>query len=508
MSKLLRSFWLHAPIAALVLLAPAFANGFPFLFFDTVQYDDFGRSILSHAAAALDGGRDAAGAATGAAAAATTTDGGSLSYVGGRSPVYSLFVAIGETLASYWGIAAIQALIGAWLVGAAVRAAAPGRPLAAFWTAIGLLTAASSLPFYAAFIMPDIHSGYGLAALALLGLAPATFRPLERVALVLAAAFGFASHSTNLALAILTLAILGLGAWRARLGLRETLSRAALVAAPVVLAFGAGIAFTLAATLAMGEAPRSPPYLMARILADGPGRAYLATACEPAPAFEICRYRDRRLDYHNDILWSPDPARGVFLFADLPSRRRLAAEEVPFVLAVIRHDPWGEAAAAARNLGLQLEGVGVADEFSKARPIWDQMWFDELTPDATAPATGSLAYRGLFPFDLFDMAQGIGLLLSLGYLGWRLLRPQTRRILRRPAAERTPVEARQAGLVLVTLGLGVVLLANAALCGALSGAQDRYQVRLLWLPMMLAVLWAFSETRRRGIRSPGTGDTL
>jgi hypothetical protein len=506
MPRRLRSFWIHAPLAALVLMAPALANGFPFLFFDTVQYDEFGRSILSHAAGMLQGGGAAAGAS--GAAAATAADGGTLSYVGGRSPVYSLFVSVGEAAGSYWLVAAVQCLIGAWLVGAAARAAAPARPLAAFWTAIGLLAAASPLPFYAAFVMPDVHCGYGLAAVALLGLAPRTFRPLERVALALAAAFAFAAHTTNLALGIVALAILGLGAWRARLGLLEAARRGAWVAAPVVLALAAGGLFTLATTLALGEPARSPPYLMARILADGPGRAYLATACEPRHAFEICRFRDRRLDYHNDILWSRDPARGVFLFADTPSRRRMAVEETRFVLAVIRHDPWGEAAAAARNTGRQLAATGVADEFSKTREIWDQMWFARLSPGATAAATGSLAYRGRFPFGLFDLAQRTGLGLALAYLAWRLVHPATRRALRRAPADRTPDEDRLAGLVLVTLGLMALLLANAALCGALSGVQNRYQVRLLWLPLLLSALWAYSAPRPGGIRSPGTGDTL
>jgi len=57
-----------------------------------------------------------------------------------------------------------------------------------------------------------------------------------------------------------------------------------------------------------------------------------------------------------------------------------------------------------------------------------------------------------------------------------------------------------AGLVL----FGVVL--NAAVCGMLSGAQDRYQARVVWLVPLLALI-AVSTTHAAAVPSHGRTTT-
>ena len=46
--------------------------------------------------------------------------------------------------------------------------------------------------------------------------------------------------------------------------------------AGLVLAICGSILFSVASELTLRDAPQSPPYLMARVLADGTGRAYFA----------------------------------------------------------------------------------------------------------------------------------------------------------------------------------------------------------------------------------------
>lgn len=483
-------------VAAVVLLTPAFANGFPFLFFDTESYYLLGHSILNH----LGGLFDPKAAVASAAGSAAPDLNASLSYVGGRSALYALTVAVSEGLGSFWLLAALQSLVAAWVLSAAVRAADPNRPVRTYWLVVGLLLTLSALPFYVAFTMPDVFAGLLLAILAVLGFASDRFGWLERWALVLAAGASAAMHTTNLALAALALLVFGVAAAVMRPGWSVVRRRLVLTALPLVLSLLFGFSYSTATRMALGEAPHNPPYLTARVLADGPGRAFLRDRCGKGATFEICRYADRRLDDHNSILWSLDPERGVFQFADAAGRRKLIEEEKAFVLAVVRHDPAGQIAASLHNGLRQLLTYRISADLGWARQTWDEMRFAELTPGAAAGATGSLAYRGLFPFDLIDLLQLVGVGLAIAGLAWRGARGDMTVALRRPAALRSPEEAARASFLILAMGLVFILVANAVLCGALSGPQDRYQVRILWLlPLLAALMIARFGGARRSI---------
>lgn len=473
-------------IAAAVLLIPAFANGFPFLFFDTESYYLLGHSILRHLGGFFEA-KAAAGAAVAGAAAAPDLN-ASLSYVGGRSALYALTVAVSEALGSFWLLAGLQSLMAAWSLSAAVRAADPHRPVRTYWLVIGLLLTLSALPFYVAFTMPDVFAGLLLAILAVLAFRPERFHGLERWGLVLAAGASAAMHTTNLALAALALLVFGVAAVVLRPGWAVVRRRLILTAAPLILGLVFGFSYSAATRMALGEAPHNPPYLTARVLADGPGRAFLRDRCGKGATFEICRYADRRLDDHNSILWSLDPERGVFQFADAAGRRKLIEEEKAFVLAVIRHDPGGQLAASLHNGLRQLLAYRISADLRWARQTWDEMRFAELMPHEAAGATGSLAYRGLFPFELIDLLQLVGVGLAIVGLAWRGGRGDMTGALKAPAAQRSPEETARASFLMLAVGLAVILAVNAVLCGALSGPQDRYQVRILWLLPLLAAL--------------------
>lgn len=494
--------WPHVFIAAAILLIPAFANGFPFLFFDTESYYLLGHSILRRLAGLMAAPEAAVGVANAVAAQAAPDQNVSLTYVGGRSAVYALVVALTEALGSFWLLAAFQTLVAAWVLSAAARAADPRRPIRTYWLAVGVLVTLSGLPFYAALAMPDVFAGVLLAILPILAFAADRFGRIERWALVLTAGASAAMHTTNLALAALALAVFAVTAAVVRPGWPIVRRRAILVVLPLILGLGAGLGYALGTRMVMGEAPHNPPYLMARVLADGPGRDFLRERCGRDAAFEVCRYADRRLDDHNKILWSLDPHHGVFQFADADSRRRLIAEEKAFVLAVIRHDPAAQAAASARNGLKQLLAFRISGDLGWARESWDQMRFAELTPSATAGATGSLAYRGLFPFELIDLLQLAGASLALAGLLWRGARRDMIDALKTPAGERSSDASARTAFLMLAGGLAAILIANAFLCGALSGPQDRYQVRMLWLFPLLCVL---TIARFGGVRGSTAG---
>jgi hypothetical protein len=70
------------------------------------------------------------------------------------------------------------------------------------------------------------------------------------------------------------------------------------------------------------------------------------------------------------------------------------------------------------------------------------------------------------------------IILSLGFLAWRLSRPDMSGA---PRAERF--------IAFVAL-IGAGLLLNAAICGVISGPYARYGARVIWLAPMCALLAA------------------
>ena len=121
-------------IAMLFLLAPALWNGFPLLFFDSGSY----------LARPFDG-----------------------SLSPGRSMVYGLVLASGS-FANFWPVVIVQAALSVWVIALVLRAHGfAGRPLLLV-TLTAVLAAATSLPWLAGQLMPDLFSGLAVLALYLL----------------------------------------------------------------------------------------------------------------------------------------------------------------------------------------------------------------------------------------------------------------------------------------------------------------------------------------------------
>lgn len=482
-------------LGAGVLLAPALINGFPFLYFDTESYYLLGQSILNQLPG-MDAAAPAVDAGPVAAAGPPTADtNDSLTYAGGRSAYYSLLVRLAALLTSFWPVAVIQALLAAWLVWAAVRALRPARETATYFAIMAVLTLASSLPYFAALVMPDVFAGLAVLALTLLGLAPGRFGLLEKLGLLAVGAFSLTTHNSNLALAGMVLVVLlAIGLWSGA-GRGALLRGGGWAAGALVLALGANTGYGTAVSLALGEAPHNPPYLMARVLADGPGRLYLPQACASPPRPEICRHAGKPLDAANDILWSADPARGVFMTSDGAGRRRMIAEERAFVLGAVAAHPGEQAQASAANSLRQVSAFSVSADVGLARASWDQMSFETLVPWARDGAMGALAYRGLFPFAAVDVAQYAAVLMALIFLGWRNLQPDVIAAARRPGAERSAGDRERLVLLGLSVGLVLVLAGNAVVCASLSGAFDRYQARVIWL----LPLWGMLVLARYGL---------
>ena len=253
-----------------------------------------------------------------------------------------------------------------------------------------------------------------------------------------------------------------------------------------------------------------PPFLFARVLADGPGRDYLHMACAKDNNVYAACFFAKNINSHsteNLILWSNRRNLGVFNIANRATRVRLEDEEPHFVLGVLEHEPLDELGAALGNWGRQLIYFEVDDPLRNPAAFllgryWPTTALPKLIPnfDACRPPRSC---RPPFAPQSLAWWHGSVLVASLLFLVWRFSRRDVRSAFSFRGLKRNDEAAR----VLATVALLLIVVAlNAAVCGMLSGPFARYQARLVWLtplaaglticalPMSLA--WAADFARR------------
>jgi hypothetical protein len=478
-------------LGAVALMAPCFVAGHPNIFPDTSAYHLIGQWLAEQAGLTFDHGfglmrhrRDL---------------GMFFTMAGARSPYYGLLLFFTTVQGSAWAIVAVQALAASALIALTLRVVLRRLRLRHFAVAIAFLTLASTLPYFVSFVMPDVFLGLGaLSAILLLVFFDRLTRP-ERWSLGVFLAVTLTFHATNapaiLALVLTAVAALVLEALPAR----PTRAALAIVACGLVVSVGAGALYPVAVqALAHRELSR-PPFLTARLLADGPGRVYLRKACvgDAAP-FAVCRYRALPLTDANDILWSMNPRKGAFEPADHATRLTMTREEPRFVAAVIAAYPVVTLERLAMDSVNELTQVSVLDTlgYSDRALIGAGPHFKPLI-DAVRFCIRRPSYCNTTPAQEVseDVLRGTLIACAL-YLAARLA---LRAFEVRLWLHRAPLSPRLAAAV---VGVFVLMVVNALVCGALSGVYARYEMRIAWLVPLFAIL-AFLETR-----TPSVAETV
>ena len=351
-------------LALLACLSVVLINGGPLFYFDTDGYLLKGARALGQLGLT---GQDAPGGAS-------ATPGGRSAAVigeidGTHSIVYSLVLA---------GFAAFRALELMILVNAAAVLASVGlmlrvvtrlypvglpRPML---LALPVLIAAmTALPFYTAFLMPDIFTAILILIVALL----TAFAPrMKHCELALALGLGWfaaLSHLSHIAIAALLVPAAALGALAVE---RRRWWLAPLLAASFVLvplAERKAFETVVATTSKAGTAVTYKPFITARLIQDGPGYQVLQARC-PDPAFASCALWDA-LQLSDDpyrltashILFSEDPPLASFQLLPLAARRAVAEDQISFFFQVLRDRPFGTLGAFLHNTLRQALMVSV-----------------------------------------------------------------------------------------------------------------------------------------------------
>jgi hypothetical protein len=424
---------------ALLLAWPALLNRYPLLYPDSVSYLQDGRSIAR-------------------ALFLHELDG----FEAMRSELYSLSIFPFHWNLTPWPVIALNALLTSWVLWLVVRSALPRRSVSTFLSLTALLSLFTTVSWYVSLLMPDIYGPLLYLSIYLLIFSRETLSRREFWALSVLAA-------------VLTLFLLL--HWPPIAGRGRALAH---VAALVALAAAAQMALHAYLYGNPSLNGHHPPYLMARIIADGPGATYLQQHCAapgtPGLDWAICADVARLPDNDDDFLWAEG---GVWQGSDASTRKRLLAEEMPLVLETLRTYPRRQAARSFTNFTQQLDDFGVNDFDNND---WMQQALLQVIPSSAAAYPRTLQARSIVPSNSFTTLQrwvidacGLALIPLLLWL----------RRYRRNAL---------LGLVAIVVP---ILLANAFVTAVLSSSDSRYQARVIWLIPLVTALAALDVLAQR-----------
>lgn len=465
---------------------PAFVNGHPFVFPDTLNYlrgvNRMAQQVTGYASEWLS-----------YPVSDPSVPNGERIIMLGRSPAYGALLFVAQFLTrSFWPAVLVQAGLTAACIMLTLsrlggsNGAGPGAPFLAGRAL--LLALVTPVAFFASFLMPDIFAPLAVLATIHLALLWPVLRRWERLFWTAVLAAGLLVHSANL---LIIGGLLALCIALRLVGL--SLSARGLAVAVAVLAGGVGyeLAFPKAVQAATATAPIRPPFVTARIVADGPGYAFLRDSC-PGSGFLLCRYVDRLPLESDTFLWGMSPEPGVFSVIGARERRVLASEQGRFVLAVLADRPLDLAASSLRSAGRQL-GMLRLGEFNYPADE-ERAILPQLVPRERAHYRASRAFAGTMPTSLPEALTLVSLVAAAGWILFYL------------AAVRPRDPQRRSRILFLAL-VAAALLINAAVCGALSTPHDRYQARMIWLLPLAALCLPGRRALRRQPAGPAREST-
>lgn len=424
-------------LSGALLLYPAFLNGYPLMFPDGVDYLYFGRGVLRKLLT------------------------GQPSHYGIRSEVFSLSMCPFSLCWSFWPAILFNAVLVTGTIYLLFQKRA--RVSAAMLLFLSLF---STLPWHVSQVMPDYLTGLIPVWIFLL-LSP---RPrAEQILLAVALAYALLSHASHL---VLGLALLG--------ALVLVLPRKQWFRLlPTCFATLTALAFQLLLSLALyGSAhlfnPNAPPFLLARVLADGTGLHYL----RDHPEDKLAPFLPLIKPNADQVLWSDDGLIKTLQRKDPSLLRTLSREQWHWVGRVVSAYPVEQARACLANFERQLRQCNLETYWADPYIVTG---LDLYFPGESARYERSAQARGTLPLEEIRRVLKTCMLLSAAaialFLGkYRLSVDSDSRLL--------------LALVVVTL------LVNAAVTGIISCPHPRYQSRVIWLlPLAAMYLWSQRPTK-------------
>ena len=232
----------------------------------------------------------------------------------------------------------------------------------------------------------------------------------------------------------------------------------------------------------------APPFLTARLLADGPGAEYILEQCSKARHFAICNYALPLPVNVDGFLWGSLDQGGSYFTVDAMTRRALINEQLSFASQVILSRPLEQALASAKNWIVQLSMIEVKEPPRDPRTSRSYAAFDEVHNQASISLPEALLER------VRQAVVLVSTLALISILAWA-----------GAAKHKSPDVRWMIAVVVIT---ATILIVNAAVCGAISHPYHRYQARVIWLLPTILLLSVTPSVAARAdpSRRPETAD--
>jgi hypothetical protein len=431
-------------VGALFMMWPALFNRYPLLYADSMTYIEDGgpvaRALFLHKFS---------------------------EYYGFRSLLYSLGILPFHWNVTPWPVVALQALLAAYVIWLIVRSILPRQTVLCYLGLCLLLSLLTTLSWFASLIMPDILGPLLYLSIYLLVFARETLSLVERLIIIVIAWWAITSHTSHLLVVFALWVLLALLKVVWRKSTRFQWRAIGEVGAIILLAAGAQVAVNDYLYDEPSLDAEHPPFLTARIIVDGPGRLFLEQHCGEVK-FAICEDVHNLPDSTDSFLWD---SNGIWANASDEKQVQLRQQEIPFFLATLRAYPRDQISKSAANFWNQLTTFGIEDLGSSD---WVLKQFDTVLPSGRSRYVQSPQGRDALAFDFFMFIQKWTVIASLIVFAtfalylWRHRPPRIRGL---------------AGVISFTI------VFNAFVTGVLSGPEERYQARVIWLlPLLACVL--------------------
>lgn len=462
-------------ISLLLSLWVFLANGGATFYFDSIAYLDRGHQLLS--LLGLDLTPLYEPSATPMATEQIIGGKGAAETVNGsRSMVFSLLAGGFFWLGAFDGMVLLNAVLGVGAVWLACRVSVRGlahapRPSSICIVAIAL-AALGSLPFYVAFLMPDMLTAILLMSAALLAAYSPRMQVWELCVVTLFGCLAITVSLSHLAIWLILTPVLLLKALFDRGHLRWLGPALALVV--LIGGIGEQLILRIAAKKVENAEVVYQPFLTARLIQDGPGYSYLQDYC-PSDTEPTCILLEA-LSASDDptrfsatnIAFSTNVSNGSFKLLPADDQIKVTQQQFQFFKDVLTDRPIETSLAILGNIYRQLT-LNSVDMTLQTDKIVDRatgvtgMAWGEFDAGRLTADTNWLAFANPFHSALY-------LLSTIGILGFLVSG-------RMPPATAT-------FLVMILVGL----VANAIVCGVLSQPANRYGARVAWLLPVAAVI--------------------
>lgn len=434
------------------------------------------------------------------------------SVLSGRSIYYGALLYFGHLTSNLWLSVFLQAAIFVYL-SYTLTVTCLRFSFFSFVTIDLIILFLTPISFYISFLTPDIFASFVIIATAIIVAFWKSLAVRDQAITASVLLYSTLVHTSHLALLFGLACVLIFASITMK---RSTILTHRFLPVPVfilvVLIFLGSlgeIAFSYAIRHTVGTYPIRPPFIMARLIADGPGYKFLKTNCA-TKSYVVCRYIDRLPEPSAEFLWSRDPKMGVFSVVDAATRQALSSEQWPFVLDIVRHEPISIIVDEAKNVSDQFMNVGIKQFFindaqlNNFREKLPAAYFTNLLRTHIVLNQSVEDWIGtpiqLFYFSVYLISMS---LLTLIWLFWASIQFRTKL---------DTYQNRQFFVILTGTLAGLFL--NAAICGALSESLPRYQTRISWVPLYLFLLFvgnywsAFNLVERLGGSAKNSPDEV